>query len=313
MISAEFYTYDGRTLRLPVLSEYRLDYGLGLPCDAFEVHAPFEPGMAEILPHITRFKAFDGKSTVFHGVVDEYSYSVGEKGMELTVCGRSLAALLLDTEVTAAEYQVATLADILRVYVTPAGIGAVDHGNIAALYNFNVGSGTSRWQALFDFVHFSAGITPRFLPDGTLVLRTDYRGRSRRLSGDIPFSRLTYRDKRYGVISEVKVINRVMNTSKTVYNTAFIARGGAAGRVMNVSGATDARAMAYTGEFQIEKSSEGARSLEIVLPAEADILPGDTVDLDFSAFGIAGRFTAASVTRSADIGGYESACTFYPE
>ena len=57
-----------------------------------------------------------------------------------------LQALLLDNQAEAADYGQATLAEILRRYVTPYGVGLEKAVSLPAVQGFSVASGSSCWK-----------------------------------------------------------------------------------------------------------------------------------------------------------------------
>ena len=113
---------DGTTFSLPAVTSWEFRYGLGSPCDSFEVVCLWEPGAEKILAGASRFFAEDNGSRVFTGVVDEYSCVRDERGSRLELSGRGMQALLLDNEAIPVEYQWATAQDILRRHAAPYGI-----------------------------------------------------------------------------------------------------------------------------------------------------------------------------------------------
>ena len=74
----------------------------------------------------------------------------------------------------------------------------------------------------------------------------------------------SYRDRRYGVLSEVTAVNRAKKLRQTVRNEAFLARGGSCRRVVYVP-SRSVNELRYTGRYQIEKSAEDARELTVTL------------------------------------------------
>ena len=104
--------WDGRR-------RWKFQYGCGTPCDSFQLTCLWEPGEADVLAEAVGFTASQDGETVFTGVVDECERGWDSSGGTLTVAGRGMAARLLDNEALGADYQVATLEDILRDHVAP--------------------------------------------------------------------------------------------------------------------------------------------------------------------------------------------------
>ena len=63
--------YDGKVYTLPNPVAWRLDYGLGSPCDSFWVKALWSVGQEETLAAGTRMQVFHDGALCFVGVVDE--------------------------------------------------------------------------------------------------------------------------------------------------------------------------------------------------------------------------------------------------
>ncbi len=66
-------TYDGRAFVLPTPLAWRLEYGLGSPCDSFWVKVLWTAGQEDLLADGTRMTVTRGGETLFTGVVDELS------------------------------------------------------------------------------------------------------------------------------------------------------------------------------------------------------------------------------------------------
>ena len=113
--------YDGKAYTLPSPVAWRLDYGLGSPCDSFWVKTLWSVGQEETLAAGTRMQVFHDGALCFVGVVDECEVRWSEEGCVAELSGRGLQALLLDNQAEAADFGQATLGEILRRYVTPFG------------------------------------------------------------------------------------------------------------------------------------------------------------------------------------------------
>lgn len=294
MMKAECYGSGGELLRLELLKACSVRYGMGTPCDSFELTAVWDPAMAPVLPQLYRCRLTEEGAVRFTGVIDECRCRIDGDGARLEISGRSPAALLLDTQVRAAEYQSATPEDILERYVYPAGIRDVDREPMKTLENFQVASGSSRWQVLREFAEFSGGISPRFLPDGTLLLKKE-SGRVWTLDAGAPVLEMELQRRRYGVIAQVTVVNRVRGTVETVRNEEFLARGGSAERVLNVTGGADWQSMRYTGEYRIGQSRKDADLLTVTLAGTTELLPGDRAALTLTQVGVSGTFPVTEV------------------
>ena len=88
--------YDGKAYTLPNPVAWRLDYGLGSPCDSFWVKTLWTVGQEETLAAGTRMQVFHDGALCFVGVVDECEVHWSEEGCVAELSGRGLQALLLD-------------------------------------------------------------------------------------------------------------------------------------------------------------------------------------------------------------------------
>lgn len=291
--------FEGRIYQLPVLLSWDISHALGQPCDAFEVCFAYTPDMADILSAAVRFRAEHEKETVFFGVVDEFEITAGDAGYTAIVRGRSLAALLLDNEAEAAEYYYASPRFMLEKHVYPWGIDRVQVGDLPTVATFSVNSGVSQWRVLEDYAFFCGGIRPRFTKDGILLLDGS-DGVRRKIDGTTAVTQQSYRETRYGVISQALVRNRAWGISSTVDNQAFQARGGFCRRVINVPRYTYYDAMRHTGEYQIQRSQEDTQVCTLTLAALFAAFPGDLITLERSPLGINGSFRVTETRCWAD-------------
>ena len=190
-----------------------------------------------------------------------------------------MAALLLDNEALGQDYQVATLADILRDHVTPYGIRTAGTAALPAVPGFSVAAGSSEWQVLYQFARYYGGVEPRFDRQGRLVLEP-WRDTARRIiDGSTAVSSLAWRYRRYGVLSQVLVRDRTRQTVQPVVNEEFDRRGGQCRRVLTMPGRSSYQAMRYSGAYQLEQSAAERSRLELELPGLFCAWPGELVEV----------------------------------
>lgn len=144
MMRGELLCWDGRRIRLPDAVEWQFQYGCGTPCDSFQITCLWEPDSGNDLAEAVSFTAEENGERLFTGVVDECERGWDTAGGTLTVAGRGMAARLLDNEALGADYQVATVEDILRDHVAPYGIEIVRGGGAAAGAGLLGGRGEQR-------------------------------------------------------------------------------------------------------------------------------------------------------------------------
>ena len=69
-MEAVLHGWDGSQIALPQVIQWKFQYGLGTPCDSFEVRCLWEPE-EDLLAEAVRFTADEGGQRVFTGLVDE--------------------------------------------------------------------------------------------------------------------------------------------------------------------------------------------------------------------------------------------------
>ena len=299
-MTVRLYTWDGDAYEMPVTLSWRILRTGGVPCDELEALCLYDGELGEVLPQVSRFAAYDGEEAVLLGVLDEYEMSAGEDGLLLRVTGRGMAALLLDNEAEAVLYQRATLEEILRCHAAPLGISWT--GTVpAAAAAYQVRSGSSQWSALSGFTRLAGGFIPYFTALGQLV-PAELRGSGRRLalSGENGVLWCRKREKRYGVLSEILVKDKVSQTSRLVVNSDLAGRGGQRRQVLYMPGRSTQESMRYTGEYQIWQSGQGAKQVEIGLAGAFQAQPGDVVELNYPPLRLYGTYDVVEAESAGD-------------
>ena len=269
--------YDGKEYALPVLLEWTLNYGTGTPCDSFEVRCPWGNRLDGALSDAVEFVAAENGETVFRGVVDEYEWSCGS-----------------------ADYQTATLGDILRDHVTPYGIQTAEGASLPAVPGFSVESGSSEWQVLYNFARYYGGVEPYFDRQGILHLTPWEDSKRLVLDNGAAVEKVRWREKRYGVLSEVLVRDRTTQSVQRVVNQSVLDRGGRCRRVLTMPGKSSYQAMRYSGRFQLEQSAAQRLRLELTLAGRVEAWPGDLAELRLERYGLSGVWRVLSAGHSGD-------------
>ncbi|MCI9263473.1 MAG: hypothetical protein HFF06_02755 [Oscillospiraceae bacterium] len=270
----------GERLELPPFTSWRLRRTGGVPCDSFEGECPWDRGVEPAFDSACRLVAEEGAERRFTGVLDEYELSWDGGGGRLSLSGRGLAALLLDNQAAGRDYQVATLEDILREHVRPYGVPVGRVGNLAAVTGFSVAAGSSQWQVLYDFARYHNGVQPRFDVWGSLQVAPGEPGGLVRVDRRTGVTGVSFRDKRYGVYSEILVQDRGRLGSQRVAQEGFIAQGGQCRRVFTMPGKSAYQAMRYSGQFQLDRSQEERFRVELTVPGSYFCEPGDRVAVE---------------------------------
>lgn len=292
--------YGGGRYALPPLLSWDVTLTGGVPCDSFSLMCPFEAAMAEPLDKAWRLTLQRG-GTLLQAVVDEYEIVQDEKGRRVRISGRGLAALLLDNESEAVAYSAPTLSQILRKHAAPYGICWEPFAELRGSTPYAVESSSSQWKALSAFTRYYGGFEPRITPEGVLqpsLWRDD--GKRLAIGANTPVLSLRWKDKRYGVYTEVLVVDKVRKTTQSVKNQALLSRGGSCRRVVYTPGRSTGAAMRYTGEYQIQQSKREARLLTVVLPGYFAVRPGAVIRMERSDIGITGDFYLEEAVFSCD-------------
>ena len=297
----QIITSDHRVYDLPALLNWAVTYTGSVPCDSYTVTCVYDRTMAEPLRLVAGFLALgEDDEVLLRGIVDEYTAELSPAGLTATIRGRGYAARLLDNESRPLTYQGATLAEIIRCHVTPYGISCAEIAPVSADSVYTVASGTSQWKALESFCRTYGGFSPRFRRDGLLTAAPE-RDDGRRIVIDesSPILACALREDHYGVLTEVLVIDKTRNVSYSVKNQDMIDRGGQCRRVVYTPGQSTWAAMRYTGEYQIQRSREEERTIEVELAGCFLAFPGDVVRLRLEALGIDGEYRVAEAENTA--------------
>lgn len=283
--------YGGGSVVLAPLLEWETTLTGGVPCDSFYLKCPYHAAQAALLERAWRVTLQEKGTVLLRAVVDETEIVQNGAGQTLGISGRGLAALLLDNEAEAVTYTRPTLSELLRRHAAPYGLSWGMFSELQGQAEYSVSSGESQWRALEGFTRWVGGFVPRITAEG-LLLPAAWKDNGRRfvIGAGTPLLELRWQDRRYGVYSEVLVVDKVRRQRQRVEHTAFLDRGGCCRRVLYVPGRSSSAAMRYTGQYQIERSREGARQLTAVLPGRQGAAPGSVIRMERSDIGIQGDF-----------------------
>lgn len=272
----------GKRLELPQVLSWRFSYGMGAPCDSFQVECLWNRAIAPQLEDAVGFGAQLKGEPLFTGVVDECETAWNQKGGTLCIHGRGMAALLLDNEAVGADYQVATLADILRDHVIPYAIQTVGGVGLPAVPGFSVENGSSEWGVVERFVRYYGGRELWFDRWGRLVLG-GLSGTQKHILGDkTPVTALSLTEKRYGVFSEVLVRDQTGRGERSVVNAAFAQRGGRNRKVLTLPRKGSFEAMRYSAAYQLEQSAREQTLLTLRAAGLCLAWPGEQVEISLT-------------------------------
>ena len=300
--------YDQSVRRLPTVLGWKFDYGLATPCDSFWIKCLWEADDLTPLNAAVRFQAEEDGARVFTGVVDEYELHEEQDGRWLEISGRGMAALLLDNEAEAADYDTASWSEIVRRHVTPYGIQVVG-GQVPSVDGFSVAYGSSEWQAVYTFARYHGGIIPYFDRMGRLVVQPWQDTTEKLLDDKTAVTGAVFRYQRYGVLSQVMVRDKTRQEVEQVNNYQFQAVGGQCRRWYTMPGRSSYQAMRYQGQFQLEQSMAGLEELEITVPAPFFAAPGELVRVQRTGRGWSGLWRVAQASTGMDDGGCSTVLT----
>ncbi len=271
--------YRGARFALPPRTAWRFCYTTGIPCDSFEVTCLWGEAADPRLADGVYFLAQEGGERVFTGLVDECETRWDGTGSRLTLSGRGMAARLLDNEAKGADYQVATWADILRDHVTPYGITTLGGEHLPHVSGFSVETGSSEWNVVQQFACYYGGAEPRFDRLGRLVIPAGETGGRKILDLTCPVTYASLRDKRYGVLSHVLLRSPDAQGAEITVEGPFAQRGGLRRQVLTMPRKSGYEAMRYRGDYQLARSAQELRRLELRAAEPWLAFPGDRVEL----------------------------------
>ena len=292
---------DGKKVTLPTLLSWRMIHTDGGSSDSFSLTFRYEDSWEAVLNLAIRFEGWDSGIQRFFGIIDEYEVRWDRDGRVAELHGRGLAGVLMDNEVPQRDFYWVRLRDILRNYVTPYGISAVEYDKNYWLNAYAVDYGECCWNALCGFCLWAAGVQPRFLPDGTLVI-SEKRGSLRNLEeGSV--TKALWRQTRYGVYSTVAAKYVGTNYEERRENQGFIAMGGMATHRMTIPRKNRCRAGLKSMAQTLADSQKEFRVLEVTVPELFFAQPVDVVQVKLDKLGVTGSFQVTETENGMDEGG----------
>jgi len=285
----------GGTMALPTVVDYRFSYGEGRACDSCALTClPEDWSRRDMLRQAVRLTATAGGKLCFTGVVDEIFLEETGEGRRLQVHGRSMAALLLDNEAGEIVYPYATWRDVLVGHVQPYGLQVDCPVSLPPVADFSVPSGSSEWAVLRRFCYEYGGQKLRVDECGVLRIGAAETGRVLAVGAQSPVTRLGYRWKRFGCVSEVLAFETGEPAALRVENAAFLALGGKSRkRILLPKGSGSAERL-RAAQRVIDESMEEAELMELALPFPFAAGIGDAVELQ--NLGLRRRVSGARIT-----------------
>lgn len=294
-MKGELLTRNG-SVALPDLLFWNFIHTDGSSADSFELRFPTKTSLLPTLRGTRELQCTENGEICFRGVVDEVE-TVWENDFVTTLCGRGLAAKLMDNQMEGAEFYTLDLDTVLNRYVRPHGISAIHvQGGPWRTQLLSVGAGSTCQQVLQGFCLHAGAPQPRFLPDGTLCIAPGGSQHTLRAENVLSAAR---RLCRYGVISRQKVIDLSHIATRTAENPGLSALDISGYGVATRSGPFT-RITERTAKQRLDISARNLDTVELVLPGSHPAQPCDTVTLYLPELNADGTFVVAEVCRQFD-------------
>lgn len=295
-MKGEVLTQTGKTIELPELTAYRLVHTDGSAADSFELSFPTDKSLLPRLRLHREFRLREGETVAFRGVIDEVE-AVHADAFTTTLCGRGLAAKLMDNQADGAEFFTLDLDTVLARYVRPCGIERISvEGGPWRMQLASVPTGCSCHRILQGFCLHAGAPRPRFTPDGTLLISA-WAGHYALKEADILSAR--WRFCRYGVISRQKVLDLTSRTARIAEDPRLGLLDIRAEQVATRSGPFT-HLTERTAQQRLSQSAENLDTLELVLPGAFPARPCDGVSITLPSMEAAGEYIITETCRSFD-------------
>ena len=295
-MKGEVMTREGKTIALPELISYRLLHTDGSSADSFEVTFPTRKSLLPALRTAADFRCKEDGKVRFRGVIDEVE-TVFENAFTTTLCGRGMAAKLMDNQVEGAEFYSLDLGTVLDRYVRPYGLTSFYlRGGPWRAQMLSVGAGSTCQQVLQGFCLHAGAPQPRFLSDGVLCIAP---AEGYYTIGETQVLSARWRFCRYGVISRQKVIDLSYLVTRTAENSALQSLGIDSRRVATRSGPFT-RITERSAQQRLAVSAKGLDTLELMLPGAHPAQPCDTIRVSLPSMCVDGEFTITEACRRLD-------------
>lgn len=288
---------QGVETMLPPLLRWSMTTTTGEAADCFSLTFVFAARWEPVLKKAVMFRGVDKEKVRFFGLVDEYEILRDQEGLLVSIHGRGMAGRLMDNQVGQKDHYWVSLGSILAEYVYPYGITKVQYDEDWWLPSYSVPYGATAWQALRGFCLWAAGVQPRFLPDGTLVL-SNKEGTKRKLERPEKVISARFSCCRYGVYSKVTAKAVATGLETSVENGEFQALGGMAVGRMTIPRRRSCSASKVSPRQMLADSQEDFRVLELELGEHYAAEPGDIVSVSLGKMGITGSFRVKEAENS---------------
>ena len=277
-------TYDGALWQLPPLLSWEILQTDGDGCGSAQVTFVYEPKRLSVLKN-GAFLRLEDTATRFYGVVDEVSARLGEDGRTVTLCCRTLQALLMDNELRATRFSAASLSDVLQRFVYPFGVAKVIPASMGQVSKFAVETGNTAWQALCGFCRHAGGGEPRFTADGTLVFGEEDGILT---LDESKISSAEVRRCAYGLIGRQIVVSAGYEDVEIEEREALLLRGGKQKVAMRMG--STVKADWRTAAQRVGESAREEETITLLVVGDLSAVPTQRVSCSLPQMGIAGTY-----------------------
>ncbi len=259
-------------VRFRDLKSWQITYAAGSPTDAWQVTlAAARPQLSQL--HSAHRATLLHEGVRLRGTVDDVTVSLDENGLLAELTGRGPGGVLMDNDAMPAGFVQAGLDDILAAFVTPLGIPLEQAAALPVLADYTVNAGDSCYAALAGYTRWAAGITPRFSPEGGLILLPPGSGARHSLTAVQPILRASVCRSRYGVISRLVQID-----SRTGAHTVYAGADDTGARRV-VLAAEGCRASGQSPQQRIAQSAKNRLVLDVTLAGLFWAMADDVVEV----------------------------------
>ena len=221
MLTYFFTDKNGKRCEIKNVLTAEISADVDVPADELVMTVPYDEkfGNADML------EAYDGKSLVFVGQVDEIVSIVRTDGAIVRLSARSLAGRLLDNEAEPVTYVNPAAKFIFKRHLKPFGIVGYDGDEHPFMGTIKIEKGMTEWQVLEKFCNGRYGKSPRITGAGFALMCGTYGGAKPIVFGrnGVGYTSLREYIKPCKVISQVKLRTEEYGGYKSVISNKCVA------------------------------------------------------------------------------------------
>ena len=275
--------YNGQERALPSPASWTLTRSFDSPADSFEGSFPWE----QWYPELYTLRVRRGEALLFEGGIDETACTLDGRGRWMRVLARSAGAALLDNEALPQLELDRTLNQMFQEHIAPCGVTQLvtDVGEDAFLNQYQIGKGTSEWEAFTNFVRLTGLAIPHLdgqgrmvclnqLPQGTLHTFSN-QGTGQRYSG------LKVVNNRYSPVSQFVIrdqqgyysytFNHPHNAQLKLQRRRYL--------IPSPSFSGSATGGRIDADLLVRRSMLGKQVITLTLPGHLEVAVGDRANL----------------------------------